>query len=124
MSPRLDRQVLLRADAPPLLWCIRDEAVIRRPVGGGGVMAEQLAHVLHMTGAPHVVVQVLPFGRGEHQLMGGSLTHLKLGLGSEVAYPEGSHSGELVEFRRRSRNTPWYTICSRPRRRRPTSPWP
>ncbi|GAB2953952.1 helix-turn-helix transcriptional regulator [Streptomyces pseudoechinosporeus] len=97
VTTRLERQAILRRSAPPLLWCILDEAVIRRPVGGHAVMSEQLAHVLRMARTPHVVVQVLPFGQGEHPVMGGSLTILSFERGSDVAYTESSHSGELVE---------------------------
>jgi transcriptional regulator with XRE-family HTH domain len=97
VAARLDRQAILQCSAPPLLWCILDEAVLRRPVGGHAVMREQLAHVLRMARTPHVVVQVLPFGQGEHPVMGGSLTLLSFERGSDVAYTESSHSGELVE---------------------------
>lgn len=97
VTARLERQAILERSAPPLLWCILDEAVLRRPVGGHAVMREQLAHVLRMARTPHVVVQVLPFGQGEHPVMGGSLTLLSFERGSDVAYTESSHSGELVE---------------------------
>ncbi|MER7401090.1 helix-turn-helix transcriptional regulator [Streptomyces sp. NPDC000070] len=97
VTARLERQAILERSAPPLLWCILDEAVLRRPVGGHAVMREQLAHVLRMARTPHVVVQVLPFGQGEHPVMGGSLTLLGFERGPDVAYIESSHSGELVE---------------------------
>ena len=46
---------------------------------------------------PTVTVQMLPFAQGEHDVMGGSLTILELPDGSEVAYTEGAHYGQLVE---------------------------
>ncbi|MET8216802.1 helix-turn-helix transcriptional regulator [Streptomyces hirsutus] len=97
VAARLERQAILRRSTPPLLWCILDEAVIRRPVGGRAVMREQLAHVLALAQTPDVVVQVLPFDQGEHPVMGGSLTLLGFERGPDVAYIESSHSGELVE---------------------------
>ncbi|CAL9593155.1 hypothetical protein SUDANB145_05267 [Streptomyces sp. enrichment culture] len=97
VAARLERHSILRRDAPPHLWCILDEAVIRRPVGGCAVMREQLAHVLSQAQTPHVVVQILPFAQGEHPVMGGSLTLLGFGRRPDVAYIESSHSGELVE---------------------------
>ncbi|WP_343070924.1 helix-turn-helix transcriptional regulator [Streptomyces bathyalis] len=97
VATRLDRQSLLRGDSPPLLWCVLDEAVIRRPVGGLSVMREQLGHLLAMARTPHVVVQLLPFDKGEHPVMGGSLTLLSFEKGKDVAYTESSHSGELLE---------------------------
>ncbi|WP_181766831.1 helix-turn-helix domain-containing protein [Streptomyces albidus (ex Kaewkla and Franco 2022)] len=94
---RLERQAVLRGGSPPLLWCILDEAVIRRPVGGVAVMHGQLNRLLHSAGTPHVVVQLLPFDKGEHPVMGGSLTLLSFGKAHDVAYTESSHSGELLE---------------------------
>jgi hypothetical protein len=29
----MDRQAILARESPPLLWCVIDEAVLRRPVG-------------------------------------------------------------------------------------------
>lgn len=88
-----------RLGAPdrPELWAILDEAVLRRPVGGQVVMREQLARLLGTTAEPHITVQVLPFDQGEHDVMGGSLTVLTMPDGSEVAYTEGAHYGQLIE---------------------------
>ena len=97
VSARLERQALLGGVVPPLMWCVLDEAVIRRPVGGLIVMRDQLDHLLCMAQTPHVVVQLLPFDKGEHPVMGGSLTLLSFEKGQDVAYTESSHSGELVE---------------------------
>ncbi|MFI8291935.1 Scr1 family TA system antitoxin-like transcriptional regulator [Streptomyces sp. NPDC085614] len=97
VSARLERQVIAQRESPPLFWCIVDEAVLRRPVGGAEVMADQLDRLIALARTPHVVLQVLPFGAGEHPVMGGSLTLLSFERGSDVAYTESSHSGELVE---------------------------
>ncbi|MEU8522680.1 helix-turn-helix transcriptional regulator [Streptomyces sp. NBC_01216] len=97
VSARLERQAILCRESPPLFWCIVDEAVLRRPVGGPVVMAEQLDRLLALATTPHAVLQVLPFGAGEHPVMGGSLTLLAFDRGPDVAYTESSHSGELVE---------------------------
>ncbi|MGW0560158.1 helix-turn-helix domain-containing protein [Streptomyces sp. NPDC003016] len=97
VAARLERQAILAGGSPPLLWCILDEAVICRPVGGPAVMRDQLDHLLRMARTPHVVVQVLPFDKGEHPVMGGSLTLLGFDRRPDVAYMESSHSGQLVE---------------------------
>ncbi|MDJ0460464.1 helix-turn-helix transcriptional regulator [Streptomyces sp. H27-C3] len=97
VAARIERQHLLGGGAPPLLWCILDEAVIRRPVGGPAVMRDQLDHLLGMARTPHVVLQVLPFDKGEHPVMGGSLTMLGFDRGRDVAYMESSHTGQLME---------------------------
>ncbi|MEU9079962.1 helix-turn-helix transcriptional regulator [Kitasatospora sp. NPDC048538] len=61
---RIRRQEILDRDAPPHLWMILDEAVIRRQVGGPAVMAEQMAYLAECTRNPRITVQVLPFTRG------------------------------------------------------------
>ncbi|KOV25029.1 helix-turn-helix transcriptional regulator [Streptomyces caelestis] len=94
---RMGRQERLTGPDRPELWLVLDEAVLRRPVGGPPVMREQLARLLGTGSEPHITVQVLPFDQGEHEVMGGSLTVLTLPDGSEVAYTEGAHYGQLVE---------------------------
>ncbi|MFD6324843.1 Scr1 family TA system antitoxin-like transcriptional regulator [Streptomyces sp. NPDC058442] len=97
VAVRLERQERLSALDRPELWAILDEAVLRRPVGGRAVMREQLARLLETAAEPHITVQVLPFEQGEHDAMGGSLTVLALPDGSEAAYTEGAHHGQLIE---------------------------
>ncbi|AZM51419.1 transcriptional regulator [Streptomyces sp. WAC 01529] len=63
---RLARQDVLRADPPLRLSAVLDEAVLRRPVGGPGVFARQLARLREVTLLPQVRLQVLPFASGEH----------------------------------------------------------
>ncbi|MEV6472921.1 helix-turn-helix transcriptional regulator [Streptomyces sp. NPDC051657] len=97
LAARLDRQVRLTGPGRPELWIILDEAVLRRPVGGSAVMRGQLEKLLRMTEEPGVTVQVLPFDQGEHGALGGSLTVLVMPDGTEVAYTEGAHQGQLTE---------------------------
>ncbi|OSP43680.1 transcriptional regulator [Streptomyces sp. 13-12-16] len=97
VNARMGRQKRLGTPDRPELWVVLDEAVIRRPVGGWPVMCEQLEWLLGTAKEFHTTVQVLPFDQGEHEVMGGSLTVLTLSDGSEVAYAEGAHYGQLIE---------------------------
>ena len=63
---RLARQDILRADPPLDLSVVLDEAVLRREVGGPGVMARQLDRLLEAAHLPQVRLQVLPFAAGAH----------------------------------------------------------
>ena len=63
---RLARQDVLRADPPLALSVVLDEAVVRREVGGPGVMARQLNRLVEAAHLPQVRLQVLPFAAGAH----------------------------------------------------------
>ncbi|MGR6968980.1 helix-turn-helix domain-containing protein [Streptomyces cynarae] len=63
---RLARQDVLRADPPLELSAVLDEAVLRREIGGPGVMARQLRCLLDAARLPQVRLQVMPFTAGAH----------------------------------------------------------
>ncbi|MFF4601745.1 Scr1 family TA system antitoxin-like transcriptional regulator [Streptomyces sp. NPDC001339] len=97
VKARIDRQARLRAPKPPRYWCILDEAVLRRPVGGPEVMCRQMLSLIERGTAPHVTLQVLPFSAGGHAEAGGSLTLYTVPDQPLVAYSEGSQSGTILE---------------------------
>jgi transcriptional regulator with XRE-family HTH domain len=74
---RMKRQELLERDEPPHIWCVIDEAALRRRVGGREVMQNQLAQLLSLSQQPHVTVQVLPFSTGAHAAAVGSFAVLR-----------------------------------------------
>ncbi|MGW5330414.1 helix-turn-helix domain-containing protein [Streptomyces sp. NPDC004014] len=63
---RLARQDVLRSEPPLELTAVLDEAVLRREVGGPGVMARQLNRLVEAARLPQVRLQVLPFSAGAH----------------------------------------------------------
>ncbi|GAA1883931.1 helix-turn-helix domain-containing protein [Streptantibioticus ferralitis] len=97
VAARLSRQELLRSAPSPDLCVILDEAVIRRPVGGPGVMREQLDALVSLVDTAATTVQLLPYGHGEHALMGGALMLMTLDDGATVAYEESIDTGTLLE---------------------------
>lgn len=69
---RMIRQELLTMRNPPLeLSVVIDEAVLLRPMGGRGVMARQLHHLVEMTQLPNVELRILPL-EGESSLVSDS----------------------------------------------------
>jgi hypothetical protein len=74
---RMARQTLLTREHPPRLWAVVDEAALRRPVGGPGVMKGQLERLLDATKLPNVTLQILPFESGAHPAMVGSFSVLR-----------------------------------------------
>jgi transcriptional regulator with XRE-family HTH domain len=63
---RIARQDVLCADPPLKLNAVLDEAVLRREVGGPGVMTQQLRRLREAAALPQVRLQVLPFTAGAH----------------------------------------------------------
>jgi hypothetical protein len=68
---RLARQRKLAEPPTPQLDFILDEAVLLRTVGGDRVMRGQLEHLIKCAAFPNVSIQVLPFSKGAHGMLGG-----------------------------------------------------
>lgn len=94
---RLRRQDRLTGDDPVRLWAIVDEAALRRPVGGTGVMQRQLRHLLEAARLPNVTFQVLPFEAGAHAAMGVPFCVLAADAADDVVYVEHLTGGVYVE---------------------------
>jgi transcriptional regulator with XRE-family HTH domain len=89
---RIERQTLLsRVTAAPTIEVALNEAVLRRPVGGAEVMAEQLHHLARVAAYPNVSLRVVPFTVGLHDgLMSGPFVILNFptnGEGKETEPP-------------------------------------
>lgn len=74
---RMDRQKMLHQPDAPHLWAVIDEAALTRPFGPPRVMRAQIEHLLEVSSAPNIDVQVLPFHSGAHTAAGGSFTILR-----------------------------------------------
>jgi hypothetical protein len=58
---RIQRQSLLKAPRPPLLWAVIDESVLHRRIGGPEIMCEQIAAILAaMEDNRYISVQIVP----------------------------------------------------------------
>lgn len=96
---RMARQPMLTGDAPPQMWAVLDEAVLRRTVGGRGLMRLQLEHLIELATLPNVAVQVIPFGSGAHPGMGKPFVILAFPERSDpdVVYLEDLTSALYIE---------------------------
>ena len=74
---RMARQTVLTREHPPRLWAVVDEAALRRPVGGPGVMKGQVQRLLDAAELPNVTLQILPLDTGAHPAMVGSFSVLR-----------------------------------------------
>lgn len=89
VNVRMKRQALLTSPRAPRLDVILNEAVIRRPVGGPGVMAEQLTHVLDIAQKANVSIRIVPFNAGGHAGAGANAFTM-------LDFPKDRY-GELLE---------------------------
>ncbi|MHC5903386.1 helix-turn-helix domain-containing protein [Streptomyces sp. S6] len=92
---RLERARILENPLTPELWALLDEAVIRRPIGGPLVMADQLAHIVALAESGRIRVNVLPFSATPHPLVDGLVTLMWFADQPPVAYSEGMRTGKL-----------------------------
>lgn len=91
------REILTRAEPPPRLVCLLDEAVLHKQVGGAEVMREQLHH-LAAAASPRLSVQVVPSGT-VHPGDRGAFVIATLADGEEVAYVETAARGLITTDR-------------------------
>jgi transcriptional regulator with XRE-family HTH domain len=64
---RLQRQELLAGDGRQALHYILDEGVVRRVVGGIGVMRKQLQQLRELAQSPGVTIGIVPFSHGMYR---------------------------------------------------------
>jgi hypothetical protein len=92
---RMRRQELLTRHDGPHFRAIVSEAVLREPVGGPDVMAEQLRHLVVAANRPRTTIQVRPFGAGKPTAIG---TSFKIFAFADPAY------GKVVYLEQLTRN--------------------
>lgn len=97
VAARMGRQSVLSKHTPPRYRAILDEAVLRRPVGGPEVMAEQLRHIMERAQEPHVDIQVLPFSAGTHTGMDGTYFVLEFAKARPIVYLEHKRSSLFID---------------------------
>jgi transcriptional regulator with XRE-family HTH domain len=78
VEARLERQTLLDREHPPKMFFVLDEAVIRRRVGGAGVMKRQLQRLEDLGSRPEISIQIMPFAHGAYLGMWGPFILLDL----------------------------------------------
>ncbi|MCT7351396.1 helix-turn-helix transcriptional regulator [Streptomyces sp. 15-116A] len=97
VSGRIERARILKDATRPKYWVILHENVLRVPVGGHAVMAEQLEHVAAVARARTAVVQVLPTVAGAYALMNGMVVLMEFDDAPPTAYTEAVYSGNLLD---------------------------
>jgi hypothetical protein len=90
------QRVILTRPHPPTLTVVLHEHVLRLPVGGAGVMAEQLRHLLLMAWRPNISLRVIPTALGAHPSPAGSFMLLDLPTGEPVVYLDSGTDGVFL----------------------------
>jgi transcriptional regulator with XRE-family HTH domain len=96
VAARLKRQEILARNHPPALWVILDEGVVRRPVGGRHVMAEQVSRMIEATRRPSVRLHVIPVSVGAYTGLAGHFVIADLPNAPSAAYREGAREGLVI----------------------------
>jgi hypothetical protein len=96
-TARLDRQVILERDEPPLLWAVIDEGLLHREVGGSKVMHDQLWHLADASDRPNITIEVIPYGAGAHSGLLGAFVIADFVDAPSIVYLETTDGGQVVE---------------------------
>jgi transcriptional regulator with XRE-family HTH domain len=100
VAARLKRQEILAQKDAPTLWVIVDEAVLRRPVGGSGVMREQVHHLIDAVEQPCVSIQVIASTVGAYRgLSTGGFAVADFEVSPTVGYQETACQGQFIDRR-------------------------
>ena len=59
VAARLARQAVLERAGAPQLWCVLDEGVLHRAIGGSKVMRSQLYRLADLAEHPKITIQVI-----------------------------------------------------------------
>jgi len=99
VAARLERQEIVTSPAPPLLWYVLDESVLRHVAGGAAVMRHQQDRLLDAAEVSGIVAQILPFAAGNHAGPDGPISVYDFASSPSVSYTECYSGGRTVEGR-------------------------
>jgi transcriptional regulator with XRE-family HTH domain len=97
VAARMDRQAVLAREKPPNLWAVIDEGVLRRPVGSGKVMHDQLLRLVEIARRRGIVLQVVPAAVGAYAGLRGPFVLAGFGDAPELAWQDAAVFGQFVE---------------------------
>lgn len=95
---RMERQRCLTKKNPLALWCVLDEAALRREVGGPDVMRRQMLKLIEAAEElPNLTLQVMPFSHGVHPGLDGPFTTFHFSAGPPVVILESNTTTTYLE---------------------------
>src|SRR5690349_15830006 len=96
VAARLARQNILDRTGSHQLWCILDERVLHRAIGGPKVMRSQLSRLAEVAEHPRTTIQVIPYG-GAHAGLLAAFIIADLDGKPSVAYLETAAHGQVTD---------------------------
>ncbi|WP_405747454.1 helix-turn-helix domain-containing protein [Streptomyces canus] len=100
VAARMARQEIFSRTPLPTISFVIEEFVLRRPLGGRGVMQGQLEQILQYGHRRNVEIQVMPIEREEHAGLDGPFTLIETQEGQRIAYVEAYKDSRLYTERR------------------------
>ncbi|MGH3480387.1 MAG: helix-turn-helix domain-containing protein [Nocardioidaceae bacterium] len=97
VAARLARQSLFSRDRPAAFAFYLHEFVLRLPVGGSAVMADQLDLLARMSRRPYLALRVVPAALGAHAATAGPFRLMEFAEFKPVAYLESETSSLFLE---------------------------
>jgi transcriptional regulator with XRE-family HTH domain len=97
VAARLARQSLFSRERPAAFAFYVHEFALRLPVGGPVVMAEQLQHLLRMSGRSYLSLRVVPAARGGHAGIAGAFKLMEFAEFKPVAYLDSETASLFLE---------------------------
>jgi transcriptional regulator with XRE-family HTH domain len=96
VAARLARQAVLERAGAPQLWCVLDEGVLHRAIGGSKVMRSQLYRLADVAEHPKVTIQVIP-GAIAHAGLLGHFVIADLDRKPPMVYLETAVEGQVTD---------------------------
>jgi Domain of unknown function (DUF5753) len=96
VAARLARQAILDRTGAPQLWCILDEGVLHRAIGGTKVMRSQLYRLAEVAEHPKTTIQVIRSG-GAHVGLLGAFILADIEGRPPMAYLETAAHGQVTD---------------------------
>ncbi|MGH3755396.1 MAG: DUF5753 domain-containing protein [Pseudonocardiaceae bacterium] len=97
VAARLARQSLFSRERPARFTFYLHESVLRTPVSGPAVMAEQLRHLRRMSTRSYLTLRVVPVALGAHAATTGAFRLMEFAELKPVAYLESETSSLFLE---------------------------
>jgi hypothetical protein len=97
VAARLARQSLFSRDRPARFTFYLHEFVLRLPIGGPAVMADQLQQLERISLRPYLTLRVMPAALGGHAAINGSFRLMEFAEFKPVVYLESETSSLFLE---------------------------